>query len=84
MVPIQATAKALFFHFLGLESDQTESRSVIAHVALSELAYLSAETDHGKHICLCHLCSEFPIENLDGPMMDIILRRDSTQISDGK
>ena len=51
---------------------------------LIRITHLSAETNHGQHVCLCHACPEFPVENSDGLMMDVVLRRKSAEIVDSK
>ena len=57
------------------------------HVAvwrLVEVTNLGAETDHREDVFLCHVGSEYPVEDLDGPMVDVIFCRNPSQVSDSK
>src|SRR5712672_1152011 len=60
---------------------------MIVHVAvycLLEVTYLSAKTDHGENAIFCHVGSKYLVEDLNGSVVDVILRRNSSQVGDSK
>ena len=80
----QEVAQAPSSRSLELGFDQTTMVVTQSFLRLWSVTHLSAETDHGQHVCLCHACPKFPIENFDGLVMDVELRRKSAEIVDSK